>query len=404
MGTAAQNYAFANILSKPAHVLAMTEKTSHAPLFQPVSIGAIDCANRIVLAPLTRSRAGQPGDVPTDLMALYYSQRATSGLLISEATQISQEGKGYAWTPGIYTQEQRDGWKGVTSAVHDKGGRIVCQLWHVGRISHPVFQPDNGKPVAPSAITPDGQAFVGDYHEDGPTVPFEEPRALEADEIPRLLEDYRHAARMAKEAGFDGVEVHAANGYLLDQFLRSSTNTRTDAYGGSEENRIRLMDEVVAAVCEVFPASQVGVRLSPMGGMNDISDDEPMSLFTKAAQTLAGRGLAYLHVVRETSGDGPLSEEGLNRSEQIIASIREAFDGALLVCGGLKPAVAADWVSSGRCDAAVFGRLHLANPDLAARIAQDGPYNDPDPDTFYGGDAKGYTDYPTLDAVEPVAA
>ncbi len=375
---------------------------AHAELFKPGHIGDLELTNRIVMAPLTRSRAQQPGDVQGGLHALHYAQRASSGLIITEATQISQEGKGYAWTPGIYTDEQIDGWKIATSAVHQAGGRIFLQLWHVGRISHPVFQKDGGKPVSASAIKPDGEAFVGDHHEDGPTVPFVEPRALETAEIPRLIEDYVHAAKCAKEAGFDGVEVHGANGYLLDQFLRSSTNQRTDNYGGSVENRMRLLLEVTDAVCSVFEPGRVGVRLSPQGGMNDISDDDPRTTFVQTAKALSGRGLGYLHVVRQTSGgdDGLLSESGDEHSMALIADMKEAFDGALLICGGWSPEDAAQAIADGVTDFAVFGRLHLANPDLAERIAQDGPYNDPNPKTFYGGGHVGYTDYPSLKAVD----
>lgn len=367
----------------------------HAALFEPGQAGGIAAGNRIIMAPLTRSRAKQPGDVPGQLNATYYGQRAEAGFIITEATQISREGKGYAWTPGIYTPEQVAGWKQVTDEVHSKGGKIVLQLWHVGRISHPVFQKDEGRPVAPSAIRPEGQAFVADYHPDGPQVPFVEPRALEVSEIPRLLQDYVHAARCARDAGFDGVEIHAANGYLLDQFLQSSTNKRDDAYGGSQQNRMRLLGEVVDAVLSVWPAGQVGVRLSPLGGMNDISDDNPAALFPAVAEKLSGRGLAYLHIVRATHQvDG--KERVRDESAAIIADMRKAFDGALLVCGGFSPEEAASWVEEQKCDFAVFGKLFLANPDLPQRIAQDGPYNAPNPDTFYGGGAEGYTDYPTL--------
>tara|TARA_R110000868_G_scaffold179327_16_gene419345 strand:- start:2474 stop:3631 length:1158 start_codon:yes stop_codon:yes gene_type:complete len=371
----------------------------HAALFEPGQAGGIAADNRIIMAPLTRSRAQQPGDVPNALNATYYGQRAGAGFIITEATQISREGKGYAWTPGIYTPEQVAGWKLVTNEVHNNGGKIVLQLWHVGRISHPVFQKDEGKPVAPSAIRPDGDAFVADYHPDGPVVPFVEPRALEVSEIPRLLQDYVHAARCAKDAGFDGVEIHAANGYLLDQFLQSSTNQRDDAYGGSAENRMRLLGEVVDAVLSVWPADQVGVRLSPLGAMNDISDDNPGVLFPAVAEKLSGRGLAYLHIVRATEEvDG--IQQVRDESVAIIADMQKAFDGALLVCGGFSPQEAASWVEEQKCDFTVFGKLFLANPDLPQRFSQDGPYNEPNPKTFYGGGSEGYTDYSKLSEEE----
>ena len=368
---------------------------ANSPLFSSVSLGEIDLPNRIVMAPLTRSRSEVPGNLQTGLHALYYSQRAGAGLIVTEATQISAEGQGYAWTPGIHTDEQVERWTTVTQAVRDAGGRIVCQLWHVGAISHGVFQPDGGRPVSASAWQPDGEAFVGDLHPDGPTIRHPEARALALDEIPRLIEDYRHAARCAKEAGFDGVEVHGANGYLLDQFLRSSTNRRDDEYGGSVENRIRLLVEVVEAVCEVWSPGRVGVRLSPMGGPGGSSDRDPKGLYTSAAEALAGRGLSYLHVVRpnDHTGDGSGRQEG----DDIVASMRAAFDGAFVANGELDPAEAAEWIADDRADAVAFGRLYIANPDLDARIAADGPYNEPNPDTFYGGGAEGYTDYPTLE-------
>ena len=368
--------------------------TANSPLFSSVSLGEIDLPNRIVMAPLTRSRSEVPGNLQTGLHALYYSQRASAGLIVTEATQISAEGQGYAWTPGIHTDEQVERWATVTQAVRDAGGRIVCQLWHVGAISHQVFQPDDGRPVSASAWQPEGEAFVGDLHPDGPTIPHPEARALELDEIPRLIEDYRHAARCAKDAGFDGVEVHGANGYLLDQFLRSSTNQRDDEYGGSVENRIRLLVEVVDAVCEVWSPGRVGVRLSPMGGPGGSSDSDPMGLYTAVASALAGKSLSYLHVVRpnDHTGDGSGREEG----DAIVASMRDAFDGAFIANGELEPAEAAEWIEEGDADAVAFGRLFIANPDLPERIAADGPYNEPDPDTFYGGGAEGYTDYPTL--------
>mgnify|MGYP000430410050 CR=1 FL=1 len=368
-----------------------------SPLFDPVRIGAFEAPNRILMAPLTRSRSDAGTNTQTGLHALYYAQRATAGLIVSEATQISKQGQGYAWTPGIFTEEQVESWKPVTDAVHNAGGRIFCQLWHVGAISHPVFQPDGGSPVSAGAWTPEGQAFVGDRHEDGPQVPFQEARALRTDEIPDLIEDYRHAARCAAQAGFDGVEVHCANNYLIDQFIRSATNDRDDDYGGSLDNRLRLMREIVAAVCEVLPADRVGVRLSPQGGPGGTEDAEPGETYPAAAKALAGLGLAYLHVIRPNSHTGDGKDSG---GDDIVHAMRKQFDGPFIANGNFEPEEAAQWIAEGHADAITFGRMFLANPDLPERIAKGGPYNDPDESTFYGGGAEGYTDYPTLEKVE----
>lgn len=373
--------------------------TAHSALFQPMKLGPLDLPNRIMMAPLTRSRSTPGDNLQKDMHATYYAQRAGGGLIISEATQISQEGQGYAWTPGIFTEAQAESWKTVTDAVHDAGGRIYCQLWHVGAISHNVFH-DGAKPVSSSAWTPEGEAFVGDLHPDGPTVPHPEARALETDEIPRLLDDYRHAARTAKAAGFDGVEVHGANGYLIDQFLRSSVNDRTDVYGGSLENRIRLLVDAVKAAMDVWPTDQIGVRLSPMGGAGGSKDDDPHTLYVAAAKALSGMGLAYLHVVRPN--DHTADQAG--GAGDLMDAMRKAFGGPFIANGNFSPEEAAEWINNGRADAVTFGRLFLANPDLPARIAQDGPYNEPDPDTFYGGGEEGYTDYPTLKKNETAVA
>lgn len=369
-------------------------QSATAPLFEPTAVGDITAANRIFMAPLTRARSEKDGHVQTPLHALYYAQRAGAGLIVSEATQISQQGQGYAWTPGIYTEEQADSWKLVTDAVHDAGGRIFVQLWHVGAISHPVFQPGGAAPVSSSEWTPQGEAFVGDYHPDGPMVPHQQARALREDEIPGLLDDYRNAARMAVRAGFDGVELHAANGYLIDQFLRSSVNRRTDRYGGSLENRTRLLGEVVDALTEVLPASRVGVRLTPIGGPGGSSDAHPEETYPAAAAVLAGRGLAYLHVVRATDHGGASGER--SEGDKVVQAMRDAFDGTFVVNGNLSPEDGAAWLREGWADAVAFGRLFIANPDLPARIAEGGPYNEAEQDTFYGGGARGYVDYPSL--------
>jgi N-ethylmaleimide reductase len=366
-------------------------------LFQTGRIGDMELPHRIAMAPLTRSRAMQPGNVPYALNARYYAQRAACGaFIVSEAAQISEQGQGYAWTPGIHSDAQVQGWRLVTDAVRQAGGRIFCQLWHVGRISHSRFQPDGGPPAAPSAIRPKGQAFVEDDEGNGALMPFETPRALEMEEIAAIVADYRRAAANAREAGFDGVEIHGANGYLIDQFLCSQTNRRHDSYGGSVEKRSRFLQEVIDAVCEEWPAHRVGLRLSPLGTFNDIDDEDPEALFGYVAKMLEPAGLAYLHVVRHVdSGDG--GEERLSeRGDRMLAMIRERWSAPLLACGAFSPDEAARWVTEGRCDFAVFGRLFLANPDLPARIRNGCDFNDPVPDTFYGGGAQGYTDYPTL--------
>ena len=380
-----------------------TDSTTHAnaPLFAPLELGALGAPNRIVMAPLTRSRSTAGDNTQTAMHAEYYAQRAGAGLIVSEATQISQEGQGYAWTPGIFTDAQVESWKTVTDAVHAAGGRIFCQLWHVGAISHGVFQPDGGAPVSASEWTPEGEAFVGDLHPDGPTMPHPTARALSVEEIARVLDDYRHAAACANRAGFDGVELHAANGYLIDQFIRTSVNTRDDAYGGSVENRMRFLNEALDALAEVLPAGRIGVRLSPQGGPGKSFDDDPAATYTAAAKAVAGRGLAYLHVVRPN--DHTSAEADMQSGERIVASMREAFDGPFIANGNFSPAEAAEWVGSGRADAVAFGRMFIANPDLPARIASDGPYNDADQATFYGGGAEGYVDYPTLDEADVAA-
>lgn len=368
--------------------------THNAPLFDALTMGDLQIRNRIVMAPLTRSRATAAENMPTPLNAEYYAQRASAGLIVSEASQISPQGQGYAWTPGIFSEDQVRGWRLVTDAVHAQGGKIVCQLWHVGAISHGVFQ-NGGAPVSSSAWTPKGQAFVGDLITDGPLAPHPEARALRSDEIPGVLGDYRHAADCAGRAGFDGVEVHGANGYLIDQFLRSSVNRRDDEYGGAVENRIRLLVQAVEAVASVLGAGRVGVRLSPTGGPGGSYDADPAATYTAAAAALSGRGLAYLHVIRPNSHTGP--ESGRNDCiGDLVTRMRSAFDGAFIVNGEFSPEEAAEWVQSGRADAVAFGRPFIANPDLPARIAQGGPYNEPDPATFYGGGARGYIDYPAL--------
>jgi len=361
--------------------------TPELSLFSPVKLGRYELPNRIVMAPLTRNRAGE-GNVPRALNAEYYGQRASAGLIVSEATQISPQGLGYPLTPGIHSPEQIEGWKQVTHTVHEKGGRIFLQLWHVGRISHPSLQPNGELPVAPSAIAPQGMAstFTGEQ-------PFVTPRALDIEEIPGIIEQYRQAAHNALEAGFDGVEVHSANGYLLDQFLQDGTNHRTDAYGGSIENRARLLLEVVEAVVSVWGGDRVGVRLSPSGTFNDMADSDPAALFGYAIGALNRFDLAYLHLVepRWISATPEVDLAALTTT-----SFRPLYSGTLIAAGGFDRAQGNAVIAAGTADLVAYGRLYISNPDLPERFALDASLNPYDRSTFYGGDERGYTDYPTL--------
>jgi N-ethylmaleimide reductase len=365
-------------------------------LFQPFKLGPLALPNRIVMAPLTRSRARQPGNVPTSLNACYYAQRASAALIVSEATQVSMQGQGYAWTPGIHSREQVEGWRLVTEAVHDAGGRIFLQLWHVGRISHPSLQPDNMLPVAPSAVTPAGNAFIENENGEGQLVPFVRPRALQIEEMPYIVQQYVRGARNALAANFDGVEVHGANGYLIDQFINSSTNHRTDAYGGPVANRARLLMEVVEAVSEVWGPDRVGVRLSPLGRLNDISDAEPETTFGTIAQALNGFRFAYLHIVNPAAAAIEKGEAPDAPAQRMLALIRKKYRGTLIIAGGFDQGTAEAWLEQGNADLIAFGRKFLANPDLPDRFRARKPLNADDPATYYGGGAKGYTDYPSL--------
>lgn len=366
-------------------------------LFQPYSLGPHTLKNRLVMAPLTRSRSQQPGNIPTRLNAFYYAQRAEAGLIVSEATQISQQGQGYAWTPGIHTPEQVEGWRRVTDAVHEANGLIFNQLWHVGRVSHPALQPGGALPVAPSGLAVSGMAFVTNARGEPEFLPHPVPRALETSELPGIVRQYVHGAKNAMAAGFDGIEIHAANGYLLDQFLNSTTNRRDDAYGGSVENRARLLLEVVEAVCEVWGSERVGVRLSPLGTFNDMGDEDPETLFGYVAERLSELGLAYLHLVDSTLVSGSQTRATPEpRGEAMLRLIRERYKGTLIVCGGYTRERAEAALAEGRADLVAFGRLFIANPDLPERFRQNAPLNVPDPETFYGGGVKGYVDYPTL--------
>jgi N-ethylmaleimide reductase len=365
-------------------------------LFQPIRVGRFELPHRIVMAPLTRSRARQPGNVPSPLNACYYAQRASAALIISEATQISMQGQGYAWTPGIHSREQVEGWRFVTDAVHEAGGQIVLQMWHVGRISHPSLQPDCMPPVAPSPVRPEGMAFIENDKGEGELVPFVTPRALQLEEMPYLVRQYERAARNAQKAGFDGVEVHGANGYLLDQFLCTGTNHRTDEYGGPVENRVRLLLEAVDAVTGVWGADAVGVRLSPMGTANDIRDDDPLATYTHAARELNSRRLAYLHLVNPAAAALEKKAQPDPAAMEMLKRMREAWRGVLILAGGFDGDTAEQWLREGRADLIAFGRKFIANPDLPARLRSRSALNPDDRTTYYGGGEKGYTDYPSL--------
>ncbi|WP_434597828.1 alkene reductase [Pseudomonas sp. R4-83] len=363
-------------------------------LFQPVTLGPYTLAHRVAMAPLTRSRAGQPGDVPTAMNAEYYRQRASAALIITEATQISRQGQGYAWTPGIYNDEQVEAWREVSGAVHGAGGLIFMQLWHVGRVSHPSFQPDAGLPVAPSALPVPGKTFIVDENGNGVWGDVPVPRALETAEIAAIVEDYRRAARNAIRAGMDGVEIHAGNGYLLDQFLNSNSNQRNDAYGGSVENRARLLLEVVAAVADEVGAERVGVRLTPMGRFMGMGDDTPEATFGHLVEALNTWNLAYLHLV-EPAMVGTVKDENFDpRWDAIIAQLRATWKGLLMLAGGYDAESAEQALRSGRADIIAFGRPFLANPDLPRRLREHLSLNTPDPSSFFGGDQRGYVDYP----------
>ena len=359
-------------------------------LYRPFTLGNLKLPNRVLMAPLTRSRSKQPGDIPWELNVTYYAQRAGAGLIFSEATQVSPQGKGYAFTPGIYSDAQVEGWRKVTAAVHDAGGRIYLQLWHVGRISRPELQPDAQQPVAPSAIKPEGaQTFID---EKSGLVEVLEPRALSTDEIPGVVEQFRQGAMNAKRAGFDGVEIHGANGYLLDQFIRSKSNRRTDEYGGSIDNRLRFPLMVVDAVADVWGVDRTGIRISPTGTFNDMHDDDPVATYGAFAKGLNDIGIAFIEVV-EDSFQGNAAD---GRPEAVIQAIRNNFKGAYIANGNYSAEEAHQRIDSGLCDLVTFGRFFISNPDLPKRFREGAPLNDFDEGTFYGGDEQGYTDYPTL--------
>ena len=349
-------------------------------LLTPFQLGPLELPHRMVMAPMTRNRAGE-GNVPHALNAEYYRQRASAGLIITEASQVAQAGQGYPDTPGIHNAEQVKGWRKVTEAVHRAGGRIFLQLWHVGRISHPDYQPGGGAPIAPSAVRPDGEVITP-----GGSKPYVTPRALDATEIPHVVAQFRQGAINAAAAGFDGVEIHGANGYLIDQFLRDGTNQRTDRYGGSLANRARFMLEVTDAVAEVWGPERVGIRLSPANRFNRMSDADAQRSFGYFAEALSERGLAYLHGI-ETKEEG---------DDFDFRAWREQYDGTYMANSDYDRERGEQAIDSGHAELVSYGRPFLANPDLPARFEQGAPLNEPDRETFYGGGAEGYTDYPTL--------
>lgn len=351
-------------------------------LFSDFQLGSLKLGNRMIMAPMTRNRS--PEGIPTLLMVEYYTQRAGAGLIVTEGAQISAQAVGYPATPGIYLDAQVDGWRSLTDAVHAKGSHIFVQLWHCGRVSHPDFHAGE-LPVAPSAIRPDGQAFTWEGLKD-----FVTPRALTLQEIPDIISQYRHAAANAIAAGFDGVEIHAANGYLLDQFLRDGSNSREDHYGGSIENRARLLLEVTAAVCDEIGSNRVGIRISPINGFNDMHDSDPRALFNHVASALAALQPAYLHVVEVTmtgETDGAVDMQEIHRR----------FGGCYIANGGYDKARGNAAIASGAADLIAYGIPFLANPDLPERFRKDTALNSADFSTLYGGDSHGYTDYPTLE-------
>lgn len=351
-------------------------------LFSATKLGAISVKNRIMMAPLTRNRAAE-GNVPQAMNVEYYRQRATAGLIITEASQVSPQGVGYPNTPGIHSAEQVTGWKKVTDAVHKEGGKIVLQLWHVGRISHPSLQPGNALPVAPSAIKPEGEVITYEGMQ-----PYVEPHALSKGEIGNILEQYKIATENARAAGFDGVEVHAANGYLIDQFLRDGTNQRNDEYGGSIENRYRFLGEVLGTVMYAWDAQHVGVRISPENTFNSISDSNPQALFNYVTEQLGKLNLAYLHVVEGDMVDGTRKLD--------YSSFKNNFAGHYMANFAYNFDKAQSALQEGAADSVAFGSLYIANPDLVARFKQGAELNTPNQETFYGGDEVGYIDYPFL--------
>jgi N-ethylmaleimide reductase len=373
-----------HISTSPAIFPEHSDMSTATRLFEPYKLGPLTLPNRLVMAPLTRNRA-VAGMVPNPLAAEYYGQRASAGLLITEASQVSQQGQGYQDTPGIYSKQQVAGWRKVTDSVHERGGRIFIQIWHVGRISHTSLQPDGGAPVAPSALKARTKTFVN-----GTFADVSEPRAVTLEEIPGIIESFRRGAANALEAGFDGVEIHGANGYLLDQFAKDGTNKRTDAYGGAIENRARLMLEVSKVVAAEAGPERTGIRISPVTPANDVSDSNPQPLFEHIVDHLNALKLTYIHVVEGATG-GPRDIAPFD-----YGSLRKRFKGAYIANNGYDFELANKVLEANAADLIAFGKPFLANPDLVERLQRGTPLNAPDKATFYGGGAKGYTDYPAL--------
>ncbi|ARN68960.1 N-ethylmaleimide reductase [Vibrio vulnificus] len=359
-------------------------------LFEPTQLKHLDLQNRVVMAPMTRARTSQPGNIPNAMMATYYKQRASAGLIISEATQISDDSQGYSFTPGVYTDEQVAGWKSVTQVVKSQGAAMFCQLWHVGRVSHPVFQ-KGAQPIAPSALAPvETKVWIADEQGNGNMVDCVEPRAMTQDDIDRVVSDFAYAAKRAIEAGFDGVEIHGGNGYLIDQFLRTNSNHRTDQYGGSRENRIRFLLQVVNAVSQAIGADKVGVRLAPFITFKDMNCPDIVPTILEASKQLQARDIAYLHLSEADWEDAPEIPESFR------IELREYFTNTIIVAGSYTQARADEVLKKGYADLVAFGRPFVSNPDLVARLKHQQPLAELDGATLFGGDERGYTDYTAL--------
>ncbi|ELM6646781.1 TPA: N-ethylmaleimide reductase [Vibrio vulnificus] len=359
-------------------------------LFEPTQLKHLNLQNRVVMAPMTRARTSQPGNIPNAMMATYYTQRASAGLIISEATQISDDSQGYSFTPGVYTDEQVAGWKSVTQAVKSQGAAMFCQLWHVGRVSHPVFQ-KGAQPIAPSALAPvETKVWLADEQGNGNMVDCVEPRAMTQDDIDRVVSDFAYAAKRAIEAGFDGVEIHGGNGYLIDQFLRTNSNHRKDQYGGSRENRIRFLLQVVDAVSQAIGADKVGVRLAPFITFKDMNCPDIVPTILEASKQLQARDIAYLHLSEADWEDAPEIPESFR------IELREYFTNAIIVAGSYTQARADEVLEKGYADLVAFGRPFVSNPDLVARLKHQQPLAELDGATLFGGDERGYTDYTAL--------
>ncbi|MFA0438995.1 alkene reductase [Vibrio sp. 10N.286.49.C2] len=357
-------------------------------LFEKTELKTLDLNNRVVMAPMTRARSSQPGNIPNEMMATYYTQRASAGLIISEATQISDDSQGYSFTPGVYTDQQVKGWQMVTKSVHDAGAAMFCQLWHVGRVSHPIFQKGQ-LPIAPSALAPvDTQVWISDEHGNGDMVDCVSPREMTQADIDRVIGDFANAAKRAVEAGFDGVEIHGGNGYLIDQFLRTNSNKRTDNYGGSRMNRVRFLIEVVDAVIDVIGADKVGVRLAPFITFKDMDCPDIVPTILEASTQLQNRDIAYLHLSEADWDDAPIIPE------QFRVELRERFSNTIIVAGGYTTLSAEDVLNKGYADLVAFGRPFVANPDLVLRLKNKNELAQLDGATLFGGNDIGYTDYP----------